>query len=147
MALIRWSRPELTVEDGLSARRRRLDRITWQQVLDTAATVEMELKRAHAELKMHQGGQLLGAVTVELTIDRDKVTLQGSSSEPGVEPLRPVVAHALSNARFAKSPTPMRVKLVCTFSSEADTGWDPFGNEPEGFTGGGRDDRAFGDPF
>ena len=57
------------------------------------------------------------------------------------------VARLIVGAAFRSSPTPMRVKLECTFESEAAGGWNPGGDDDGFFGGGGRDDREFGDPF
>lgn len=148
MAMVRWSRPVLKVSDEATGRRRNLDRVTWQDVLDAVGSQEMELRRLHAEEKLSNGGELLGTLAFEFTIDRDQVVLHHVDADPRVKRLEARVARVLVSAPFKSSPTPMRVTLECTFTDGG--GWDPGGgSDPFGNNGfgGGREDRAFGDPF
>ncbi|MCA9567564.1 MAG: hypothetical protein KC656_06965 [Myxococcales bacterium] len=147
MAIVRWSRPEVVVSSEATGRRRNLDRISWRDVLDAVGKVELELKRLHTATKLSSGGDLFGTVAVEFTVDREKVTLHHVDSDPRVKPLEAGVARLIVGAAFRSSPTPMRVKLECTFESEAAGGWNPGGDDDGFFGGGGRDDREFGDPF
>jgi hypothetical protein len=139
----------MKISERATGRHRKMDRISWREVLEAVATVEMDLRRLHTSEQLATGADLHGTVKVRFVRDREQTELLAVFPDPAVDAIGPRVAELVVAAPFKPSPTAMEIEIDCSFVSEsASGGWDPGGDSDPGWGGGpAGGGREFGDPF